>query len=96
MAAMDDLKKELGKLGFVKFEDNTKFRVFVYVPKSDRVQELERIVKELSKFGAQRDTSSAGLKAGGSLGVVSFTKSSFEGLQIAVKPDSSKDLTTDA
>lgn len=95
MAEMDDLKKELGKLGFVKFEDNTKFRVFVYVPKSDRVQELERIVKELGKFGAQRDTSSAGLKAGGSLGVVSFTKSSFEGLQIAVKPDSSKDLTTD-
>ena len=45
--------------------------------------------------GAEHDTSTAGLKAGGSMGIIKFNAGKFQSNQVAVKPDKSADLSTD-
>lgn len=93
--SLEPLKEELTKLGYNKFKEDTKFRLFVYVPKSDRALEISTATEKLAPFNAFRNQGSSGLTAGGSLGTIEFTSSSFEGLQIAFKPDASKGLNTD-
>jgi len=93
--SLEPLKEELEKLGYNKFKEDTRFRLLVYVPKSDRALEIQEASEKLAKFNAFRNRGASGLNAGGSLGTIEFTSSSFEGLQIAFKPDASKSLTTD-
>lgn len=96
MAEMDQLKAELEKQGYVKFEMKTRNRIFVYVPKSDRTIEIENAAEKLAQYGGYRDTSTSAVQAGGSLGLIRFKDtSSYYNLEIAFKPDASKDLTTD-
>lgn len=95
-STVQDLKDELRKIGFSKIEDKTKTVIAVYVPKSDRTVMIDKIVDNLkNKYGAQRDTSPEALKKGGSLGLIKFVGGPFQNLGVAVKPDASKDLTTD-
>ena len=89
----EDLKNELQKLGYTKFADASSTRVFVYVPPSDRKSTLEKIASQMP--GAEHDTSTAGLKAGGSMGIIKFNAGKFQSNQVAVKPDKSADLSTD-
>lgn len=92
-STVNDLKNEIRKLGYNKIEDRTKTMIAVYVPKSDRNFVIDKLASDLK--GAGRDTSTESLRKGGSLGLVKFNAGPFQDLNIAVKPDSSKDLTTD-
>ncbi len=92
----DELVKRLSKLGYEKIEPDSRSRLFVYVPKSERKVELENIADKLSSIGAELDASDQGQKAGkSSIGTVKFT-GSYEGQMVSVKPEvGAKDLTTD-
>jgi len=92
---IDALKKQVNKLGYSKIEDKTRTMFAVYVPKSDRAIEIDKVANSLKNQGAERDTSTAALKKGGSLGVIKFTGGPYQELNIVFKPDASKDLTTD-
>lgn len=89
----EDLKDALSKLGYAKMADSTSTRVFVYVGAAERKATLTNIVDKMP--GAWLDTSSAGVKSGGSLGVIRFKQGAFQNNQVAVKPDKSADLSTD-
>ena len=93
MAEMDQLKSELEKLGYVKFEMKTRNRIFVYVPKSDRTIEIENAAEKLAQYGGYRETSTSAVQTGGSLGLIRFKdNSSYHNLEVAFKPDASKDF----
>ena len=72
----EDLKTALSKLGYAKMADSTSTRVFVYVGGAERKATLANIVDKMP--GAWLDTSSAGVKSGGSLGVIRFKQGAFQ------------------
>ncbi len=94
-AVVNALKKEINKHGYNKLEDRTKTKIAVFVPKADRESEMEKLTSAMKNQGASRDTSTAGLNAGGSLGVIKFTGGPYQKLNIIFKPDATQDLKTD-
>lgn len=92
----DDLVKRLNKLGYEKIEPDTRTRLYVYVPKSERSLELENIANKFKSIGASLDKSDDGQKVGkSSEGTVRFT-GTYSGHYISVKPQmGAKDLNTD-
>jgi hypothetical protein len=84
---------ELMKAGFSKFKTPTRSRIYVYVAKSERMSTVDNIKRSIN--GAIHDTSGQATRIS-SAGVITFNQTSpFFGIMIAVKPDASKDLSTD-
>ena len=92
MSAFDELKTQLQKFGYTKFEDNNaKTEIKVFVAKSARNSEFADTLEKLKQYGAFNN-----LDVGGSLGRIEFKDtSSYNGLRILFKPDASADLRTD-
>ena len=92
MAAFDELKTQLQKFGYTKFEDNNaKTEIKVFVAKSSRPSEFADTLEKLKPYGAFHNAD-----IGGFLGRIEFNdKSSFHGLRIIFKPDSSAELKAD-
>jgi hypothetical protein len=92
----DELVKRLVKLGYNKIEPDTRNRLFVYVPRSERKTELSNIADNLKSIGAILDVSDEGQKAGkSSEGTVKFD-GAYVGQYVSVKPAAgAQDLTTD-
>ena len=92
MAAFDELKTRLQKFGYTKFEDNSaKTEIKVFVAKSSRSSEFADTLEKLKPLGATHNAD-----IGGFLGRIEFNdNSSFHGLRILFKPDSSAELKAD-
>lgn len=92
----DELVKRLSKLGYTKVQADTRSRLFVYVPRSERTLEIANIADKLKHIGASLDKSDDGQKlAKSSEGAVRFA-GAYEGQVIAIKPAlGAKDLSTD-
>lgn len=87
------LQNELEKLGFDKFKRDTARRIFVYVPKSDRVVFLKDTVEKLKSKGAIHSFEKELTSTEG--GIAFEADSIYSGLFIVFKPDLSKGLITD-
>ena len=94
----EEIIQELEKLGYNKFYSDAAFRLFVYVPKSDRQFEMNKIADKMARFGAYVAAGDPGpgeAPAKSSLGAIRFKGLPFEGQLITMKPSTEKDLTTD-